>query len=851
MHRTTAWTAGARRFAVLRARTGARPTFGPALIGALAIFAIAVPATRAQAATTAGAVVSNGTVQLGVNSEGSLNYDCAGEGDTGCPDPSAQTGVVGLRFAPMNLESTAPGCLCEGWGVADAASGLTGSANEAIGNQNLTVDSFTAPTANQAISNVLISDPSIPGYAMRVVQDYHPSPLSPNLYVDTVTITNTGTNPLTDLRYRRVMDWDIEPTAFDEWVTNQGTSPQLLFSSDNGFAPSDPLAGPSYIDSEAVCGPAYTGACQFTDLGSGGTYPTTTSPDDHGGLFDFGLGALAPTESRSFNVYYGAANGEAAATQALQDGGAQVYSLGESNCGGATVETCFDTPAGDPAGVTQGKPATFMFGFVTTIGDLSITKTDTPDPVVVDHNLTYAIHVNNNGPQAAAGVQVTDPLPAGVDLVSATPDQGSCSGTTTVTCNLGSLALNGDADISVVVTPHNVTADLANTATVTSTSTDANPSNDAATSHTQVIPDGPPQLLTVNKNGAGTGTVTSSPSGVDCGSTCSASFAQGSTVTLTGTAGANSQTVSWSGCDSVNGSNQCIVAMTAAKSVTATFNLAQRTLTVTKNGSGTGTVTSSPAAIDCGATCSAQFTHGTSVTLTGSAGANSQAVVWSGCDSVNGSNQCVVAMTAAKSVTATFNLVRHTLSVAKAGSGTGSVTSSPAGIDCGGTCSTTFAHGTSVTLTATASAGSSFAGWSGACSGTGSCTVTMDADRSVTATFTAEQPPPPYGEDCDGRIATIVGTEGKDNIHGTKGADVIVGLGGKDQIKGRDGNDVICAGDGKDHVVGGSGNDRIFGEAGNDHLIGNQGNDRFDGGPGKDKCQGGGGSDTAINCEDE
>ena len=175
--------------------------------------------------------------------------------------------MVGLRYAPLNLESTAPGCLCEGWGVADAASGLTGSANEEIGNQNLTVDSFTAPTANQAISNVLISDPSIPGYAMRVVQDYHPSPLSPNLYVDTVTITNTGTNPLTDLRYRRVMDWDIEPTAFEEWVTNQGTSPQLLFSSDDGFAPSDPLAGPSYVDSEAVCGTAYTGACQFTDLG--------------------------------------------------------------------------------------------------------------------------------------------------------------------------------------------------------------------------------------------------------------------------------------------------------------------------------------------------------------------------------------------------------------------------------------------------------------------------------------------------------------------------------------------------------------------------------------------------------
>ena len=75
-----------------------------------------------------------------------------------------------------------------------------------------------------------------------------------------------------------------------------------------------------------------------------------------------------------------------------------------------------------------------MFGFVTTIGDLSITKADSPDPVQVNNNLTYTITVNNNGPQAAAGVQVTDPLPAGVNLVSATPDQGTCSGTSTVTC---------------------------------------------------------------------------------------------------------------------------------------------------------------------------------------------------------------------------------------------------------------------------------------------------------------------------------------------------------------------------------------------------------------------------------
>ena len=478
-----------------------------AAILASAMCAFLFMATPANAATSEGAVISNGTVQLGVNAQGDLNYDCVGAGDTECPDPSAGSGeqIVGLRYVPLNLDAISPGCQCEGWGLADAGSGLTGSANESAGDSNITIDSFNA-TATTSTSTVTISDPLIPGSEMEIVQFYHPSPLSPNLYVDTVTVTNTGANTLTDLRYRRAMDWDIEPTAFEEWVTIQGTSPQLLFDSDDGFASSDPLSGPSYIASESVCGASYTGACQFTDLGSDGTYPTASGPEDHGALFDFGLGQLGVGESRSFNVYYGAADGETAATSALQAGGAQVYSLGESNCSGDTIATCSD-PGGN-AGVELGKPATFAFGFVTTIGDLSITKADSPDPVQVNNNLTYTITVNNNGPQAAAGVQVTDPLPAGVNLVSATPDQGSCSGTSTVTCDLGSIANAGDAQITIVVTPTSVgSGTLSNTATVSSASSDGNSSNNQDTETTTVLPEdaiSPTVTLTNPANGSTT-----------------------------------------------------------------------------------------------------------------------------------------------------------------------------------------------------------------------------------------------------------------------------------------------------------------------------------------------------------
>jgi len=75
----------------------------------------------------------------------------------------------------------------------------------------------------------------------------------------------------------------------------------------------------------------------------------------------------------------------------------------------------------------------------------------------------------------------------------------------------------------------------------------------------------------------------------------------------------------------------------------------------------------------------------------------------------------------------------YNLTVAKSGSGT--VTSSTGSINCGGTCSASFTSGITVTLTATPASGSYFYGWSGACSGTGSCTVTMNAAKDVTATF--------------------------------------------------------------------------------------------------------------------
>jgi len=163
-------------------------------------------------------------------------------------------------------------------------------------------------------------------------------------------------------------------------------------------------------------------------------------------------------------------------------------------------------------------------------------------------------------------------------------------------------------------------------------------------------------------------------------------------------------------------------------------------LSVQAAGAGGGTVSSNPAGITCGQSCNASFASGTQVTLTAAAAANSSFAGWSG--GCSGSNStCNVTLSASQQVTASFNAIQNAvvLTVSLAGSGTGTVASTPSGIACAPTCSASFTPGTSVTLTETSAANSSFAGWSGdGCSGSNStCTLTLSASQQVTATFNA------------------------------------------------------------------------------------------------------------------
>jgi List-Bact-rpt repeat protein/fibronectin type III domain protein len=241
--------------------------------------------------------------------------------------------------------------------------------------------------------------------------------------------------------------------------------------------------------------------------------------------------------------------------------------------------------------------------------------------------------------------------------------------------------------------------------------------------------------LTISKSG-GRGTITSNPIGLNCGSICTASFSSDSPVTLTANAASDSIFSGWSG-GGCSGTGSCVLTLSSSTSVTANFASSPpptSSLSVTMAGSGQGNVTGG---VSCSSgTCSGTFPQGTSVTLTAAPKSGSTFSGWGG--ACTGTGSCVVVLsTSSASVSASFAASpppTSSLSVTMAGSGQGNVTG---GVSCSsGTCSGTFPQGTSVTLTAAPKSGSTFSGWGGACTGTGSCVVVLStSSASVSATF--------------------------------------------------------------------------------------------------------------------
>jgi Carboxypeptidase regulatory-like domain/Divergent InlB B-repeat domain len=245
--------------------------------------------------------------------------------------------------------------------------------------------------------------------------------------------------------------------------------------------------------------------------------------------------------------------------------------------------------------------------------------------------------------------------------------------------------------------------------------------------------------LGITKGGSGSGTVTSNPAGIDCGQTCSIGAYQGDVFTLTAVPSAHSEFTGWSG-GGCSGSGVCTVTLESDTAVTAEFAKVTHGVSVAVTGGGSvgadsGAITG---CTESDGTCSGTYDEGVEVTLTATPDAHHTFTGWTGCTAVTG-DECLVTVEGAEDVSASFAPIVHQVTAAKAGDGSGAVTSSPAGIECGPTCAARFDEGTTVTLTAVADPGSEFTGWSGGvCSGTGPCLVTVGEDTHVVANFAAK-----------------------------------------------------------------------------------------------------------------
>ena len=264
---------------------------------------------------------------------------------------------------------------------------------------------------------------------------------------------------------------------------------------------------------------------------------------------------------------------------------------------------------------------------------------------------------------------------------------------------------------------------------------------------------GPPQqTYTLTFTSSGDGSLNAA--GTPCrAGRCTATIAAGTVVTVDAAPDAGASFAGFSGdCTGAT----CSLTMSADHSVTGAFTrppppAGQARLSVHLDGS--GSVKSAPAGIDCGATCAALFDSRASVTLTQAPAAGWHFVGWGmGC---SGNGGCALVLASDTDVWAKFEAdlppLKPVLTVTV--TGPGSVKSTPAGIDCPGACSASFAAGTAVSLAAAPGASASFTQWSGACSGSASpCRLVLTAPAQAGATFTATPP-----DECAGLLPPMPG----------------------------------------------------------------------------------------------
>lgn len=277
-------------------------------------------------------VIDNGILALGLRNSGSLNVDTE-------ISSYHDTSTFGLRLLDGQYDAIAQGSPAEGWGLADQDTAITGWANRDFGDSNANVVSYSND-GQEATSVVELRDGSDNPYA-RITHDFAPSTDSQFLYEADVTIEPLALTGMSHALYRRAVDWDVEPTEYNEVVSTViGNAANLKGVSDDGFTSTNPLSELSYNN-------------QPGEVFSNG-------PDDIGAAFDFDFGAIPYGSTRQFKMFYGAAPTRDQLLGALEDAGVETFSIASNS---------------SEEGYATGGPAIFALGFSQVGGDPVIDST--------------------------------------------------------------------------------------------------------------------------------------------------------------------------------------------------------------------------------------------------------------------------------------------------------------------------------------------------------------------------------------------------------------------------------------------------------------------------------------------
>jgi uncharacterized repeat protein (TIGR01451 family) len=204
---------------------------------------------------------------------------------------------------------------------------------------------------------------------------------------------------------------------------------------------------------------------ELVSINPGGPTCGFTGSTDAGGTVSCNLGTLAKGQTKTISI---------------------VVSPQEQGTYSNVAKIVPDSTAGAPIDIDLTNNTSATVTFLANAADLSIAKTASPDVVGVGQTLTYTVVVTNNGPGDASGVVVKDPLPTALSFATASSTAGSCTGTQTITCNVGDLANTGTAVITIRATP-TAPGTVTNTASVTSTSSDLNDANNSDSVTNRVI----------------------------------------------------------------------------------------------------------------------------------------------------------------------------------------------------------------------------------------------------------------------------------------------------------------------------------------------------------------------------